>query len=44
MVCLTLALSAIVLAAPGFAIAATLGAGTICACFPINHGESLKGA
>jgi hypothetical protein len=33
MVCLALALSATVLAAPGFAIDATLGAGTIGACF-----------
>jgi uncharacterized membrane protein YhaH (DUF805 family) len=33
LVCLGLAVSAIVLAAPGFAIAATLGAGTIGACF-----------
>jgi hypothetical protein len=33
MVCLALALSAIVLPAPGLAIAATLGAGTIGACF-----------
>jgi hypothetical protein len=33
MVCLALALSAIVLAAPGFAIVATLAAGKIGACF-----------
>ena len=33
MVCLALAVSAIVLAAPGFAIAAILAAGTIGACF-----------
>jgi hypothetical protein len=33
MVCLALALSAIMLAAPGFAVATTLGAGTIGACF-----------
>ena len=38
MVCLALALSAIVLAAPGFAIAATLGAGTIVACFAYQPG------
>jgi hypothetical protein len=38
MVCLALALSAIVLAAPGFAIAATLGAGQSAPASLINHG------
>ena len=44
MVCLALALSAIVLAAPGFAITATLGAGTIGAYFAINYGGEAEGS